>query len=112
MPRFSFIVGTKDRTKEFAVLLSSLAEQQMRDFELVVVDQNADNRLTPLVKVRAAQATDHNFGTGGSVTVKHVRCRKVGLAKGRQRGTLRLAAGLEQRSVGLRPAFFGETDVG
>jgi hypothetical protein len=42
MPRFSLIVGTKDRAEEFTVLLNSLAEQQMRDFELVATDKAAD----------------------------------------------------------------------
>ena len=88
MPRFSLIVGTKDRTKEFAVLLNSLAEQQMRDFELVVVDQNTDDRLTPLVTAWAAQATDHNIRTGGSVTVKYLRCHKVGVSRARNLGIL------------------------
>jgi glycosyltransferase involved in cell wall biosynthesis len=59
MPRFSLIVGTLGRTNEFAVLLQSLAEQQMRDFELIVVDQNSDDRLTSMLKNWAAHVSEH-----------------------------------------------------
>lgn len=57
MPRFSLIVATIDRTEEFSVLLRSLAEQKLRDFELIVVDQNPDDRLSPLIKEWASKAT-------------------------------------------------------
>lgn len=46
MPRFSLIVATIGRTAEFSVLLESLAGQETRDFELIVVDQNPDDRLS------------------------------------------------------------------
>jgi len=85
MPRFSLIVGTLGRTNEFAVLLQSLAEQQMRDFELIVVDQNSDDRLTPLLKSWEAQVSEHNGRIGSGVTVKHLRCAP-GLSRARNIG--------------------------
>lgn len=88
MPRFSLIVGTKDRTAEFAVLLHSLAEQQMRDFELIVVDQNSDDRLAPLLKDWATKVAEQNPRTGGSITVKHLRSRMPGLSRARNLGLM------------------------
>lgn len=49
MPRFSLIVATLGRSNELAVLLQSLAAQEMRDFEVIVVDQNPDGRLDALL---------------------------------------------------------------
>jgi glycosyltransferase involved in cell wall biosynthesis len=49
MPKFSLIVATKDRTTELARLISSLDEQAISDYELIVVDQNDDERLAPIL---------------------------------------------------------------
>jgi glycosyltransferase involved in cell wall biosynthesis len=87
MPRFSLIVGTLGRTNEFAVLLQSLAEQQMRDFELIVVDQNSDDRLTSMLKNWAAHVSEHNGRIGRGVTVKHLRCTP-GLSRARNLGLM------------------------
>ena len=40
---------TKDRTRELAKLLQSLDRQHLRSFELIVSDQNADDRLLPVL---------------------------------------------------------------
>src|SRR5579875_1011017 len=50
MPDFSLIVATKDRTEELARLFATLKEQSYRDFEVVLVDQNLDDRLAPIVE--------------------------------------------------------------
>lgn len=47
--RFSLIVATLGRTAELSALLESLDRQTYRDFEVIVVDQNADNRLLPIL---------------------------------------------------------------
>jgi len=60
MPRFSLIVATKDRTDEFSVLLQSLEKQEMRDFELIVVDQNSDDRLSSLLKEWSSKVSVSN----------------------------------------------------
>jgi glycosyltransferase involved in cell wall biosynthesis len=43
--RFSLIVPTVDRVNELRQLLQSLASQECANFEVIVVDQNADDRL-------------------------------------------------------------------
>jgi len=50
MARFSLIVATVNRYAELSHLLSTLVEQTTCDFELIVVDQNQDERLAPLVR--------------------------------------------------------------
>ena len=49
-PQFSLVLSTKDRTSELRAFLESLDRQTVRDFELIVSDQNIDNRLTAVLK--------------------------------------------------------------
>jgi glycosyltransferase involved in cell wall biosynthesis len=46
--KFSLILATVDRTAELARFLESLDAQTCRDFELIAVNQNADERLAPI----------------------------------------------------------------
>jgi glycosyltransferase involved in cell wall biosynthesis len=48
--RFSLIVGTVNRSAEVRALMESLDRQVHRDFEVIVVDQNADERLVPVLQ--------------------------------------------------------------
>jgi glycosyltransferase involved in cell wall biosynthesis len=48
--RLSLILATIDRVKEVKCFLTSLDAQTYRDFELIIVDQNPDTRLDPLVE--------------------------------------------------------------
>jgi glycosyltransferase involved in cell wall biosynthesis len=48
--RFSLIVATIGRTVELGRLFESLAKQSHRDFDVIVVDQNSDDRLLPFIK--------------------------------------------------------------
>ena len=71
---FSLIVCTVDRTTPLERLLRSLALQTDRDFEVVLVDQNKDDRLQalvesfgkimPLVHVKAARGLSRARNTG------------------------------------------------
>jgi glycosyltransferase involved in cell wall biosynthesis len=65
MPRFSLIVPTSGRTVELAVLLASIVNQNRMDVEIIVVDQNEDDRVVPLVKALPS-----------SITVLHLRQEK------------------------------------
>lgn len=48
-PRVSLLVGTAGRVDELDRLLASLALQTFRDFRVLVLDQNADDRLDALL---------------------------------------------------------------
>ena len=48
--RFSLVVATLNRVDDVRVLLQSLAEQTFTDFEVLLVDQNDDDRLRPVVE--------------------------------------------------------------
>jgi glycosyltransferase involved in cell wall biosynthesis len=75
MPRFSLIVPTLGRTTEVAELFASIASQNRGDVELIVVDQNDDNRLVPLVK-----AVPRNM------TVLHMRLKEKNVSMARNVG--------------------------
>lgn len=47
--RFSLILGTVERTEDLKLSLASLDAQTHKDFELIVVDQNPDERLAPIL---------------------------------------------------------------
>lgn len=49
MMRFSLILGTIERSDELNYILASLSTQTYQNFELIVVDQNPDERLTPIL---------------------------------------------------------------
>jgi glycosyltransferase involved in cell wall biosynthesis len=50
MPRFSLVVPTLGRTTEVAKLFASIVNQNRSDVELIIVDQNDDDRIIPLVE--------------------------------------------------------------
>jgi glycosyltransferase involved in cell wall biosynthesis len=49
MARLSLIVSTLGRTTQLERLLASLVTQDYRNFETIIVDQNADDRLAPIL---------------------------------------------------------------
>ncbi|RVT97550.1 glycosyltransferase family 2 protein [Rhodovarius crocodyli] len=49
MTRFSLVVATMGRDADIAVLLDSVLAQAWPDVEIIIVDQNKDNRVAPVV---------------------------------------------------------------
>lgn len=76
MPSVSLIVATVERTKELGQLFESLAAQTFRDFEVIVVDQNTDARLSPYLE-RARQS---------GLIVKHLKHHPANLSAARNVG--------------------------
>lgn len=72
--RFDLVVATVDRTAELETLLHSLDEQTHRGFRLVVVDQNADDRVAELLSSHALDVLHLRSPRGLS------RARNVALA--------------------------------
>jgi glycosyltransferase involved in cell wall biosynthesis len=87
MPRFSLIVATFGRTDELSFLLQSLAKQEMRDFELIVVDQNSDNRVQLLFDQSANEIAGTDAGGKAFLEIKHLRCAP-GASKARNLGLM------------------------
>lgn len=71
---FSLIVCTIDRFDQLERLFVSLKGQSYRDFEVVLVDQNADDRLSALVD-----------GFSPFFTIRHIRSEK-GISRARNNG--------------------------
>ncbi|MGC2110589.1 MAG: glycosyltransferase family 2 protein [Candidatus Korobacteraceae bacterium] len=75
----SLIVATVDRVAELERLLASLEAQTYKDFEVLVIDQNGDERLAPVL------------GRHQGLRMQHLRCER-GVSRARNVG-LRLAQG-------------------
>lgn len=72
--KFSLVLATINRTEELMGFLQSLEAQTHRNFELIIVDQNQDDRLQPIIKIYQQK-----------YTIYHIRT-KPGLSKARNAG--------------------------
>jgi len=70
----SLIVATVNRISELERLLSTLDNQTYTDFEVIVIDQNKDDRLTPVLQKHSGLAIHHLHSERGAA-----RARNVGL---------------------------------
>ena len=77
--QFSLIVATVNRVNELEQLLSSLERQTCRDFEVIVVDQNPDNRLQPMLQRHSGLSIEHLRSEKGLSRARNVALR---VAKG------------------------------
>jgi glycosyltransferase involved in cell wall biosynthesis len=50
VPKFSLIVATYGRAEVLSPLIASLVAQTHRSFEVIVADQNADDRVAPFIE--------------------------------------------------------------
>jgi glycosyltransferase involved in cell wall biosynthesis len=73
--RFSLIVATLGRTAELVALLESLCRQTFQDFDVVVVDQNDDARLQPIIQAFSDR-----------LRLKHATCSKRNSSVARNQG--------------------------
>jgi len=73
---FSLVLATLGRTKEIAFFLKSLSEQINTNIELIVVDQNEDERLLPILALYK-----------NSFVIKHIKSER-GLSKARNVGLM------------------------
>lgn len=72
--KFSFVLATIGRVEELGRFLESLAAQHEAEFDLIVIDQNADDRLLPLLN-----------SYSGSFPITHLRSER-GLSRARNVG--------------------------
>jgi glycosyltransferase involved in cell wall biosynthesis len=76
LPAVSLIVATVERTTELDRLFESLGAQTFKDFEVLVVDQNEDERLAPYLE-RARML---------GIALRHIRHRPANLSAARNVG--------------------------
>ena len=74
-PSFSLLLATVGRTEELANFLRHLDQQTHRHFELIVVDQNPDDRLVPLLSEFAEKFPVRHLRSPRGLS----RARNVGL---------------------------------
>lgn len=80
--KISLVLATIHRTTELECCLQSLVKQTYHDFEVILVDQNDDDRLAPIVFRMKEQG----------LSLNHVRLSIKGLAGARNHG-IKLASG-------------------
>ncbi len=72
---FTLVVATRQRTQELVRLLDSLTRQTHRLFDILVIDQNTDDRLVPVLDKYTS-----------SLAICHVRTAALGLSAARNVG--------------------------
>jgi glycosyltransferase involved in cell wall biosynthesis len=85
MPRFSLVLATIGRIDEVARFLASLEAQAIADVELIVVDQNEDDRLVPILSSWPRQLNATKVCGEGGIKLLHIRSER-GLSRARNVG--------------------------
>lgn len=83
--RFSLILGTVGRTVELEECLASLDAQTLRAFELIVVDQNPDGRLAPILAryesrfpILHLRSEQRGLSRAKNLGLRHASCEVIG----------------------------------
>lgn len=78
--RFSLVVATLGRERELGELLDSLLAQRRQDFEVIIVDQNEDERLAsieaayaPRLALRRLRSAIRNANNARNLGLRHAR---------------------------------------
>lgn len=80
--RFSLVVATLDRTTPLVRLLDSLAAQTFRSFEVILVDQNRDDRLDGLLASRSDGFGLSRLRRSAAGGASHARNEGMAVARG------------------------------
>ena len=98
--RFSLIMATRDRLEEIKRFLQSLAEQESFDIELIVVDQNPDDRLVELLNAYRRQ-----------FSIVHLKQLSTGASRARNQGLAHSSGdivGFPDDDCAYPPCFLGK----
>jgi glycosyltransferase involved in cell wall biosynthesis len=110
----SLVVATLGRSDEFEVMLESMQRQTEKRFELIVVDQNPDDRLVPIIERKRSEG----------LVVRHLRRSARGVSPARNAGLAHAGAPIvafpdddcwyERDAIACATAYFAEvpTSVG
>ena len=82
MTRFSLICGTAGRVSELTRLLRSLAAQSFRSFELILIDQNPDDRVLRIIDSLPEKIRIHRLLASPGL------CRAMNLGMGKAQGEI------------------------
>jgi glycosyltransferase involved in cell wall biosynthesis len=74
--KFSLVISTRGRTHELRQLFRSLGDQTVQDFEVILSDQNEDDRLLPVIQESGLKERLIHFKSSG------------GLSRGRNQGII------------------------
>lgn len=80
--KLSLVIATYQRIDELDRLLLSLAHQTARNFEIIVVDQNPDGRLDPIVDKFVRKGLEITHLRQGTPNLSQARNRGVAIASG------------------------------
>jgi glycosyltransferase involved in cell wall biosynthesis len=73
----SLVVATIDRVEELERLLASLEEQTFKDFEVLIVDQNLDDHLLPVLERHRALTILHLQSVPGLSRARNIGLREA-----------------------------------
>jgi glycosyltransferase involved in cell wall biosynthesis len=74
--KFSLIISTRGRSMELLTLFRSLHDQTLQDFEVILADQNEDDRVTDLLRLEKMPVPVRRISSRGGLS----RGRNEGLA--------------------------------